>query len=174
MDIYQQLKADHDRQRSLIHAVSQAGDDLEARHRLLCELYTELDAHAAAEEQTYYAALLKHSRDHERIRFSVADHDALAALVVELASPGLDDPEWAARFDELRDKLHRHLDTEETDGFTLARRLLDDDRARALGERYADLKAVELGVSIALATPLLPILDDFAGFGSLSLVEFRF
>jgi hypothetical protein len=48
---------------------------------------------------------------------------------------------------------------------------LDDDCARSLGERFADLKAVELGGSIALATPVLPIFDDLAGFGSLPLAS---
>lgn len=173
MDIYQRLKADHERQRGVVQAIARATGDLEERHRLLYELYAELDAHAAAEEQTYYATLLTHTRDHERVRLSVADHDAFAALVVELASGGLDGCEWAACFDSLKDKLHRHLDEEETDGFALARRHLDGDLARSLGERFAALKAAELGGSIALATPLLPILDDIAGFGGLPLASLR-
>jgi hypothetical protein len=109
MDIYQRLKIDHDRQRSHIQAIEQVGDNLGERHRLLCDLFAELDAHTAAEEQTYYAALLTHSRDHKRMRVSVADHDEFAILVVELASGGLAEPKWTARFNALKDKLNRHL-----------------------------------------------------------------
>jgi hypothetical protein len=168
MDIYQQLKADHDRQRSLMAAVVEACADLEAHRRLFHDLCAELDAHAAAEEQTFHAALLTLSKDHESIRQRVSEHDEIAVLVADLASADLDDPAWLCRFKAFKDKVGHHLDKEELDDFALARRHLDDDRAARLGERFAKIKCREItqwGTAL-LASHLLLSLDELASFSA--------
>lgn len=174
MDIFQRLKLDHDRQRDLMARILRAADEPQERCRLFADLCVELDAHAAAEEQTFYAALLRLSRCPERVRRSVDDHDAVADLLGQLACTDADAPEWLDRFKALESRLSRHLDKEEAEDFPLVRRHLDDDLARSLGARFADLKAAEFGGSIALASPLLPNIDDLAGFGGMPLPEFRF
>ena len=168
MDIYQQLKADHDRQRNLMAAVVEACADLEARRRLFHDLCTELDAHGAAEEQTFHAALLTLSKDHESIRQRVAEHDEIAVLIADLAAADLDDPAWLCRFKTFKGKVDHHLDKEETDDFALARRHLDDDRAATLGERFAKIKCSEIAQwgAALLASPLLLSLDELASLSA--------
>jgi hypothetical protein len=175
MDIYQQLEADHDRQRELMAAVSESCADLNERRRLFYDLCAELDAHAAAEEQTFHAALLTQSKDHERIRQRVGEHNEIAALIADLASADLGEPAWLCRFKEFMGKIDHHLDKEESGDFALARRHLDDAQAATLGERFAKLKCCEIAQwgGGLLVSPLLLSLDELASLSAFpSLMDF--
>ena len=56
--IFAELKRDHDRQRKLLDAIAETSGDSEERRTLFEELRLELQAHAAAEEESLYATML--------------------------------------------------------------------------------------------------------------------
>ena len=58
MNIYERLKDDHCKQRGLCGGLAKTSGDTEERRRLFTALKTEVEAHAAAEEQTLYAELI--------------------------------------------------------------------------------------------------------------------
>ena len=56
--IFAELKRDHDRQRKLLDAIGETSGDSAERRTLFEELRLELQAHAAAEEESLYATML--------------------------------------------------------------------------------------------------------------------
>ena len=144
MNIYQRLKTDHDRQRSLTAEILDAARRLEERRCLFEALCDEIEAHAAAEEQTFYAELLALSQDQALARRSVAEHDAVAELLDVLSKLEMPSPRWLATFERLKERIDRHLDEEESVAFALARSMISQDRALKLGDSFKRLKCREI------------------------------
>lgn len=144
VDIYQRLKADHDKQRELAAGILAAAKRVRVRRRLFEAFCDEIAAHAAAEEQTLDAELLALSHDHELARQSVAEHDDLAASIDALAGLELSGAEWLTEFKNLKDRIDHHLEEEEGVKFALGRSLIERRRALKLGDRFEKLKSREL------------------------------
>jgi iron-sulfur cluster repair protein YtfE (RIC family) len=118
-------------------------DDQE-RLTLFEELCEELRAHAAAEEQTLYAELLAYSQ--QQIQRSVADNDEVVDLILQVQDLDIASADWLATFEVLKEKVERHLETEEALLFPLARTQIKRRRAKVLGERFEQLKQRELSI----------------------------
>jgi hemerythrin-like domain-containing protein len=144
VNIYQRLKTDHDKQRSLTAEILHAARRLEERRCLFEALCDEIEAHAAAEEQTFYAELLVLSQDQALAQRSVAEHDAVAELLDALSKLEMPSPEWLRAFENLKDRIDRHLDQEESVTFALARSLISQDRELKLGDSFEKLKCREI------------------------------
>ena len=144
MNIYHRLKADHDRQRSLITEILNSARRLEEPHRLFEVLCDEIEAHAAAEEQTLYAELLVLSHDQALAQRSVAEHDAMAESLDALSKLEMPSPGWLSAFETLKERIDRHLDQEESVTFALARSLINQDRELKLGDSFEMLKCREI------------------------------
>jgi len=140
MDIYERLKADHGKQRGLCGGLAKTSGDTEERRRLFAALKTEIEAHAAAEEQTLYADLIATTEMQEQARHSVTEHKEAADLIEELAATDMSSSGWIARFAKLREELEHHLDEEEADVFPEARKLIAAGRADELGTAFDRLK----------------------------------
>lgn len=143
-NIFRQLKVDHDRQRRLLDGILAPSLKDEERLRLLRALCEELRAHAAAEEQTFYAELLAHS-PHE-VQQSVTTNDEVEELILQLSELEWDGADWRTVFVSLKEKVESHLDREETLLFPQARRLIKWNRAKWLAERFEQIKERELSL----------------------------
>ena len=143
MDIYHRLRADHERQRSLAAAIRDASENSAEMQGLFEVLCAEVEAHAAAEEQTLYAELFALSQDPAWVRHSVVDHDATCELIDGLSGVEMPRSVWLAKFDRLMDCLERHLDEEESVTFAIARSAISPDRAVELGDGFEKLKGRE-------------------------------
>ncbi len=141
MDIYSRLKDDHGKQRGLSAALAKTTGDSAERRRLFEALRREVEAHAAAEEETFYAALMALPEGQEQARHSVSEHKDAADIFEELASMDMATGGWLTRFKTLKDELDHHLDEEEAEVFTLARRLFDAEEASRLGWAFAARKS---------------------------------
>ena len=140
MDIYQKLKDDHGKQRGLLGGLENTTGDSDERKRLFQALKEELEAHAAAEEQTFYAELIAMSEGHEKARHSVAEHKEADDLIDELSSMDMSEGGWLIRFRHLRERLEHHVDEEEEEVFPLAKKLIKDSRAKELAEEFEKTK----------------------------------
>lgn len=140
MDIFERLKADHRRQRDLAARVLEAPDGSCEMQRLFDELRDAVEAHAAAEEQTFYADLLAFPGGRTLVQQSVADHDQTAILIDHLADNEFCTPAWLTDVAGLVSLLDRRCSTEEAEAFALTRALIDPARAERLGERYVEAK----------------------------------
>lgn len=143
MDIYTRLKKDHDTQRALGEKIANTEGDSNERLALWQRYKVELEAHASAEEQTFYAELMSHPEASDQTRHSVAEHKDAADLVEEIDDMDLSSPAWLAKFKKLKHDIEHHVDEEEEDVFDLARKNIDEATARDLADRFNERKPAE-------------------------------
>lgn len=144
MNIYERIKQDHRKHRDLIEGVKETSGDSSERHELWATLKAEVEAHAAAEEQTFYAALMQEPEEQEKARHSVHEHKEAADLIEELSVMDMASPGWLLKFRKLADELTHHMEEEENEVFARARKVLSDSQANDLAERFDTRKAAEV------------------------------
>ncbi|MGK0362960.1 MAG: hemerythrin superfamily protein [Bradymonadia bacterium] len=143
MDIYTRLIRDHDEHRVLAEELIEATAP-QARLRLFERLRTDVEAHANAEEQTFYAALLADADVQETARHGIVEHEELEELFESAASVGPQSDDWPAAIETLVDRLKHHMHDEEDDVFPEARQVLTDEAAIAMVQVFEDRKDGEL------------------------------
>lgn len=142
-NIYERLVADHEYQRFLLKHVANTQGDSEERREFWRQLKIELEAHASAEEQVFYAELMAHADGSDKARHSVAEHQEAADLIKEIDDIDMSSPAWLPKFKALRDRIEHHVDEEETEIFPAARRLIDMKRAENLVHEFNQRKPAE-------------------------------
>ncbi|MEZ4448665.1 MAG: hemerythrin domain-containing protein [Nannocystaceae bacterium] len=144
MNIYERLKEDHDRHRQLAAELVETSGDSEERRALWKALQGEVEAHAAAEEQSLYATLLAEPKGHEKARHSVSEHKEAADLIDELADMDMSSPGWLLKFRKLKEELEHHMDEEESEVFARSQKILSERTAKELARTFEARKAAEL------------------------------
>ena len=144
MDIYERIEADHDLQRELANKLVETQGDGPERRQLWERLRPEVEAHAAAEEQTFYAELIQAPSAQEQARHSISEHKEAADLIEELESTDMASGAWLTKFKKLKEELEHHMDEEEKEIFPLAGRLLSAERKTAMVAEFDEAKQVEM------------------------------
>jgi iron-sulfur cluster repair protein YtfE (RIC family) len=103
----------------------------------------ELEAHALAEEQTFYAELMEAPEATEKARHSVAEHKDAAELLDQLTELEMSSGGWIHKFEKLQHEVVHHVDEEEDEVFPLAQGLISADKARELGRQFDERKRAE-------------------------------
>jgi hemerythrin-like domain-containing protein len=142
--IFAALIADHERQRDLLARVGQTLDDSAERRALFDELRLELQAHAAAEEETLYATMLADPELREDARHSVSEHKEIDDLLGELVEMEYSSPGWLPRFKAMRERYLHHIDEEEEEMFPAAEKRLSAADEERLGKVFERRKPREL------------------------------
>jgi hypothetical protein len=125
-DIFGRLVADHDEHRALIAMIEETSGDSPDRRRLFGEMVSEMQAHAAAEEQALWSVVLRNPDTTEDARHAVAEHKQIDELIEELKVADLASPGWLRRFAKLKDKYLHHIREEEQEQFVAAENHLSD------------------------------------------------
>lgn len=142
MDIYTYLIADHRKVAGLI-------DDLLAinlqhvQQTLFEQIKAELSAHATAEEQTFYKAISDASHDvhvEKDVDHAEHEHDDIRNLLDRLSEEAMASPKWMLLFGELKHAVEHHVEEEETEVFSEAKRVLSAEKAEQLAVEMAALK----------------------------------
>jgi hypothetical protein len=144
MDIFTRIKDDHDKARSLGEKIADTSGDSAERRKLFDQLIAEIEAHAAAEEMTFYQELIGFEESQEQARHSIAEHKDAADLLKELSELDMSSSSWLTIFKKLQHELEHHMDEEEEDVFALGRQLIDTDKANELGQAFESTKADQL------------------------------
>ncbi len=144
MDIYERIVLDHDTQRELAAALEATSGDSEERRELWDRFKPEAEAHAAAEEQTFYAELIADPETQEQARHSVSEHKEAADLLEELGELDMSSSQWLAKFKTLKDDLEHHMSEEENEVFAQARRVISQQQATKLVDEFEARKSAEL------------------------------
>ncbi len=140
--IFADLKNDHDRQRKLMDKVLSANK--QERGELFEELRQELQAHAAAEEESLYATMLGKPDLREDARHSVSEHKEVDDLLGELVDLDVEDAEWEAKYGELKHRYTHHIDEEEEEMFPAATEGLTSAEEEELAQVFEKRKPREL------------------------------
>jgi hemerythrin superfamily protein len=141
--IFQELKADHDRHREMLTKLGDATDGGE-RATLFEELRKELQAHAAAEEESLYATMLAHPDLRDEARHSVSEHKEVDDYLGELIKLDPASSEWTETFEKMRHRYLHHIDEEEEDMFPEAAETLSAETEERLARIFEDRKPKEL------------------------------
>ncbi|AJP73349.1 hemerythrin domain-containing protein [Sphingomonas hengshuiensis] len=142
--IFEDLKADHDRQRGLLKRVGDHPGTDAPRREAFETLQLELQAHAAAEEESLYATMLGDPELREDARHSVSEHKEVDDLLGELLDLEFGTAEWDETFGEMRHRYEHHIDEEEEDMFPAAAEGLSDAEQERLATIFEARKPAEL------------------------------
>ncbi len=141
--IFQDLKRDHDKHRSLLEKLSDTAEPDE-RRELFEALRKELQAHAAAEEESLYATMLGHPDLRDEARHSVSEHKEIDDKLGELMDADEASAEWESAFGELRHRYLHHIDEEEEEMFPKAGEELSPETEEKLAATFERRKPLEL------------------------------
>lgn len=134
--LFDALREDHEKQRTLIELLTKTHGDSEGRDELFRKIKTELSAHAAAEERCLYVPMLERDKTQEKARHSIAEHKELDDFVEQLLATDYSSPAWLTKAKDLRERLLHHLDEEEEEMFPAAEKILSEDDLGELGKDY--------------------------------------
>jgi len=134
--IFESLRADHDKQRTLIDILVETTGDSEGRNEIFDKVQRELEAHAGAEERYFYVPLMETDLTQEAARHSVAEHKELDDYVEKLRDYDMSGSQWIQTAKELRERLLHHLEEEEKEVFPVAGKALSDQEKTSLGAEY--------------------------------------
>lgn len=150
-DIYDRLKADHDKQRAMLKQLGDLSGDTRKRRTLFETFWLELESHAAAEEESLYATMLANPDLRDDARHSVSEHKEVDDVIGTMLDLDFASDEWEENFHHLRRRYEHHIDEEEHEMFPAAAKELDDATEERLGAVYAERKPEEL--KLARANP---------------------
>ncbi len=142
--IYDELKQDHEKHRKLLADLDRTSGAGDGREALFRQLKQEVEAHAAAEEQTFYAALIGEPDGQPKARHSVHEHKTAADLLEELEELDFASGGWLSKFRKLKDELEHHMDEEEKEVFSRARKVIAESRAEKMSGAFRSRKKAEL------------------------------
>lgn len=145
--IFQDLKRDHDKHRELFENISDTKGESEERRTLFEELRTELQAHAAAEEEALYATMLKDPDLRDSARHSVSEHKEIDDMLGELLDADMANGAWLTKFKQLRHRYLHHIDEEEEEMFPEADAGLSAAEEKQAAETFEQRKPRELEIA---------------------------
>lgn len=145
--IFQDLKADHDNHREMLARLSESRAGSEDRRTLFDALRKELQAHAAAEEESLYATMLACPELRDEARHSVSEHKEIDDFLGELLDTDMTSPAWLTKFKEMRHRYLHHIDEEEEEMFPSAAKALSSEAERRLAQIFEKRKPKELALA---------------------------
>lgn len=144
--IYDAIKADHDNHRDLLNKIAQTSGDSEERRDAWTEFYNDVKSHAAAEEETFYSKLIAETWGQDAARHSVHEHQQLDDLMEELNTTDMSSPGWLTRFKTLKHDYEHHMDEEENEVFTRAKKVIGEEQNQGFGMKFEARKKEERGL----------------------------
>ena len=144
MNAFTLLKQDHQTVADLLEKIDKTTErGLKTREELFTRVKTELDVHAKIEEEVFYPALENEEETRDITLEAFEEHRLVKQLLSELESMPKDDEQWTAKFTVLKEQIEHHVEEEEGEMFTKARKVLSKEDQEALGERLEEAKQNE-------------------------------
>ena len=142
--IYAKLKQDHDRHRELIARIEDTSRKDEERRELFEEFRKDLQAHAAAEEESLYSVMLANPELRDEARHSVSEHKEVDDLLGELVEKDPSSLFWMGKFKQMRDRYLHHIEEEEEEMFPAASKELSKAKEDEIAKVFERRKPKEL------------------------------
>lgn len=160
MDLFQLIRKDHRRIKSMLAAVS---GDYHTRRRQFAAAHQEVEAHTLAEEKVLYPLLATWFATVEQAEESRKEHEEIHASAERLLQSDLTEEAWMKLFFEWQNRIIHHMDEEEQSVLPEVRRMLSEAEARRLAARMNEEKSPQKDMMVALGlAPHLPQLPPKA------------
>jgi hemerythrin-like domain-containing protein len=152
MDAITLLKADHDKVKKLLAELESTTErGVKTRSELFATIKGELTVHEIVEEEIFYPELKAHPKAEDIVLEGFQEHHVVDLLMGELESLDVTDETWGAKAVVMKENIEHHIEEEEGEMFTQARRVFDKQELEDLGERMAARKESaqrELGIPV--------------------------
>lgn len=142
-DIYAAIKADHDEHRDLLEKIADTTGASDTRKEAWDAFYNDVKSHAAAEEETFYSKLISKTWGQDAARHSVHEHQQLDDIMEELRETDMSSSAWLTRFKQLKHDYEHHMDEEEDELFTRAKKVIGEEQNDAFGDKFLKRKEKE-------------------------------
>ena len=126
MNIYEEIRKDHDKQRDLLDKLVETSGDTKTRNTLFNQLKIELEVHANAEERHFYKPLISNDMMQEKARHGIAEHHEIDELIEQLEETEYDSSAWLKIAKQLKEKVEHHLEDEENTFFQLSGKVFSE------------------------------------------------
>ncbi|AQS95023.1 hemerythrin [Polaribacter sp. BM10] len=136
MNIYEEIRIDHDKQRELLDKLVDTSGDTNLRDQLFKELKEELEVHANAEERHFYKPLITSDMMQEKARHGIAEHHEIDELIEKLEETDYDSSAWLKTAKDLKEKVEHHLEDEEHQFFQLSGKVFSEKQKTTLATSY--------------------------------------
>jgi len=145
-DAIKLLKDDHVKVRGLLAQFETATGA--RREKLRVQIDKELKVHTQIEEEIFYPAYRDAAKKKEdkKIFFEAMQEHHVVDLVLPEVADGQSPEELKAKAKVLKELVEHHADEEEKEMFPRAKKVLDKDELRALGEQLQQRKTELMGV----------------------------
>ena len=141
MNPFTLLKEDHEKVAGILEKIDATTErGVKTREELFTQLKTELEIHAEIEETIFYPALEKHEESRDIALEAVEEHRIVKEFLAELDSMAKDDEIWTAKMTVLKENIEHHVEEEEGEMFSKARKALTEDEIESLGTRLEAAK----------------------------------
>ena len=138
MNAFTLLKEDHRRVAGLFEQLSATTERAKkTRDELFRKIYQELDVHSRIEEELLYPILKESEETREIATEAVEEHRVVKQLLKELDVSQKGTEEWTARCTVLQETVEHHVEEEEGEMFSKARKVLSEQQLEDLGTRMA-------------------------------------
>ena len=141
MDAFAVLKADHEKVAGILETIEETTERAaKGRDEMFARLKSELDLHAVIEEEIFYPALEESEETRDITLEAYEEHRMVKQLLAELEAEPKDTEEWTAKFTVLKENIEHHVEEEEGEMFTKARKALSNEEIESLGEELQAAK----------------------------------
>ncbi|AUC83865.1 hemerythrin [Polaribacter sp. ALD11] len=144
MNIYEEIRKDHDKQRQLLNKLVATSGDSESRDKLFKAIKVELEIHANAEERHFYKPLISNDMMQEKARHGIAEHHEIDELIEQLKEIAYDSSAWLKIAKDLKEKVEHHLKDEEHQFFQLSGKVFSESEKKSLAKEYRDYMSKNL------------------------------
>jgi len=139
------LEDDHRKVKKMLAEGEETTERAEVtRSALYATLRREMEAHERSEEEIFYPALKAHPRARDIVLEGIEEHHVVDEIMGELGETDVTDETWAAKFKVMKENIEHHIDEEEGEMFSEARKAFEHNELEALGARMLELKQLSL------------------------------
>lgn len=136
MNIFEAIRADHDKQRELLDKAVATSGDTKERKEIWDALKIELKGHETAEERNFYKQLMDNDMMVEHTRHGIAEHHEIDELIKKVEESDMDSSAWLAHMKALDHQVRHHLEDEEKSFFQLAGKVFSESQKTSLAVTY--------------------------------------
>ena len=155
MDALELLKTDHAKVKRLLNELESTTErGVKTRSELFATIKGELTLHEIIEEEIFYPELKAHPKAQDIVLEAFEEHHVVDVLMGELESLDVSDETWGAKAIVMKENIEHHIEEEEGEMFTQARRVFDAAELDDLGQRMAERKTTagrEMGIPVPTA-----------------------
>jgi hypothetical protein len=133
--IFERLEQDHREMQQMMEQLSKKYDE-----KMFERFATELTAHAEAEEEVFYKAIVDEEKVHEPVLEGYEEHHVADMILRELKANQHGTERWMAKLKVLKENVEHHIEEEEGEMFSAAREVVETERAKEMVAQFENEK----------------------------------